>query len=91
MCGGHPSSPIGIAYETLEAPDGSLSILAPMSAVAGNMAALVGAYDLGGSQGGKGVQLGQVLGKTYGKVLTSGTVSSRSMRLDQQQALGLLS
>ena len=62
----------GIAYETLEAPDGSLPILAPMSAVAGNMAALEGAYYLAKSQGGKGVQLGQVLGQRHGKVLVIG-------------------
>ncbi|MEY2697053.1 MAG: alanine dehydrogenase, partial [Pseudomonadota bacterium] len=62
----------GIAYETLEASDGSLPILAPMSAVAGNMAALVGAFYLGGSHGGKGVQLGQVLGRSHGKVLVIG-------------------
>jgi alanine dehydrogenase len=62
----------GIAYETLEAPDGSLPILAPMSAVAGNMAALVGAYYLGRAHGGKGVQLGQVLGQSHGKVLVIG-------------------
>jgi alanine dehydrogenase len=62
----------GIAYETVEAPDGSLPILAPMSAVAGNMAALVGAYYLGRAHGGKGVQLGEVLGASHGKVLIIG-------------------
>lgn len=62
----------GVAYETLEAPDGSLPILAPMSAIAGNMAALVGAYYLGRAHGGKGVQLGQVLGHRHGKVLVIG-------------------
>lgn len=62
----------GLAYETLEAADGSLPILAPMSAVAGNMAALVGAFYLARSQGGKGVQLGQVLGSSHGKVLVIG-------------------
>ncbi|MFM2006049.1 MAG: hypothetical protein RLZZ09_1704, partial [Pseudomonadota bacterium] len=36
----------GIAYETLEDSQGRLPLLAPMSAVAGNMAALVGAYYL---------------------------------------------
>ncbi|MFM8442792.1 MAG: alanine dehydrogenase, partial [Methylococcus sp.] len=36
-----------LAYETLEDEQGYLPLLAPMSAVAGNMAALVGAYYLG--------------------------------------------
>ena len=61
-----------LAYETLEDSEGSLPLLAPMSAVAGNMAALMGAYYLARSQGGSGVQLGQVLGTRHGKVLIIG-------------------
>ncbi len=61
-----------IAYETLEDAAGRLPLLAPMSAVAGNMAALVGAQYLARSYGGKGVQLGQVLGVRHGKVLIIG-------------------
>lgn len=61
-----------IAYETLEDKQGALPLLAPMSAVAGNMAALVGAYYLGHPQGGKGVQLGEVLGVRHGKVFIIG-------------------
>src|SRR5690606_37291526 len=34
----------GIAYETVEAPDGSLPLLTPMSEVAGRMAIQVGAH-----------------------------------------------
>jgi alanine dehydrogenase len=62
----------GLAYETLEDRQGRLPLLAPMSAVAGNMAALVGAYYLGRSHGGKGVQLGRVLGTRHGRVLVIG-------------------
>ena len=62
----------GIAYETLEDAQGRLPLLAPMSAVAGNMAALVGAYYLGRTHGGKGVQLGKVLGSRHGRVLIVG-------------------
>ncbi|WNV03933.1 hypothetical protein RP726_16080 [Candidatus Methylospira mobilis] len=51
---------------------GRLPLLAPMSAIAGNMAALVGAYYLGRPWGGKGVQLGEVLGTRHGKVLVIG-------------------
>jgi len=61
-----------IAYETLEDAQGRLPLLAPMSAIAGNMAAMVGAYYLGRPWGGKGVQLGEVLGTRHGKVLVIG-------------------
>src|SRR5262249_29398597 len=37
---------IGIAYETVELPDRSLPLLAPMSEVAGRLAPMVGAYHL---------------------------------------------
>lgn len=62
----------GIAYETLEDASGRLPLLAPMSAIAGNMAAVVGAYYLARAHGGSGVQLGQVLGTRHGKVLVIG-------------------
>jgi alanine dehydrogenase len=61
-----------VAYETLEDAQGRLPILAPMSAVAGNMAALVGAYYLAKFNGGRGVQLGTVLGERHGRVLVIG-------------------
>jgi alanine dehydrogenase len=61
-----------VAYETLEDAQGRLPILAPMSAVAGNMAALVGAYYLAKFNGGRGVQLGTVLGERHGKVVVIG-------------------
>jgi len=43
-----------------------------MSAVAGNMAATVGAYYLARFNQGKGVQLGRVLGERHGKVMVIG-------------------
>lgn len=61
-----------VAYETLEDEQGRLPLLAPMSAVAGNMAALVGAYYLAKFNGGRGVQLGTVLGERHGKVVIIG-------------------
>jgi alanine dehydrogenase len=61
-----------IAYETVTDAQGRLPLLAPMSAVAGNMAALMGAYYLAKFNGGKGMLLGQVLGQRYGKVLVIG-------------------
>ena len=47
-----------IAYETIEAKDGSLPLLKPMSEVAGRMATQVGAFFLQKNHGGKGVLLG---------------------------------
>ncbi len=61
-----------VAYETVEDAQGRLPLLAPMSAVAGNMAATMGAYYLARFNQGKGVLLGQVLGRAHGKVLVVG-------------------
>lgn len=61
-----------IAYETLEDEHGRLPILAPMSAIAGNMATLMGSYYLAAFNQGKGIQLGKVLGKPHGKVVVIG-------------------
>lgn len=61
-----------IAYETLEDKQGRLPILAPMSAVAGNMATLMGGYYLAKFNQGKGMQLGKVLGRRFGKVVVIG-------------------
>jgi alanine dehydrogenase len=52
----------GIAYETVEAPDGSLSLLIPMSEVAGQMAPIIGAYYLGLPSGGSGLLPTRVTG-----------------------------
>lgn len=61
-----------IAYESVEDESGRLPILAPMSAIAGNMAVTMGAYYLAKHQQGRGVQLGQVLHKRHGKVVVIG-------------------
>ncbi len=61
-----------LAYETLEDELGNLPILAPMSAVAGNMATLMGAYYLASFNQGRGVQLASILGAHSGKVLIIG-------------------
>ncbi|MDD2769600.1 MAG: alanine dehydrogenase [Methylococcus sp.] len=61
-----------VAYETLEDGLGRLPLLAPMSAVAGNMAAQVGAYYLARFNGGRGVQLGEVMGIRHGRVVVIG-------------------
>lgn len=61
-----------IAYETLEDEQGGLPLLAPMSAIAGNMATLMGSYYLAKFNQGRGVLLGKVLGKRHGKVVVIG-------------------
>ena len=60
-----------IAYETVEV-NGALPLLAPMSEVAGRMAAQVGAAALQRSNGGRGVLLGGVPGVRPGRVLVLG-------------------
>ena len=62
----------GIAYETVQLPDGSLPLLAPMSEVAGRMAPQVGAATLQRENGGRGVLLGGVSGVYAGKVVVLG-------------------
>src|ERR1700757_1866843 len=51
-----------IAYETVQLPDRSLPLLAPMSEVAGRMAPQVGAHHLQRDGGGRGVLMGGVSG-----------------------------
>ncbi|MFT5394403.1 MAG: alanine dehydrogenase [Gammaproteobacteria bacterium] len=63
---------IAIAYETVEDESGRLPLLAPMSAVAGNMAIAMGSYYLAKFNHGRGVQLGEVLGQRHGKVVVVG-------------------
>ncbi len=61
-----------VAYETVQDYAGRLPLLAPMSAVAGTMAALVGASYLAKYTGGKGILLGAVLGQPHGQVVVIG-------------------
>jgi len=61
-----------IAYETVQLPDGSLPLLAPMSEVAGRLAAQVGAYHLMRNAGGAGLLLGGVPGVDPARVVVLG-------------------
>ena len=61
-----------IAYETVRDGKGDLPLLAPMSAVAGNMSVAAGSSYLSKSAGGNGTQLGTVMGEKYGKVVVIG-------------------
>jgi alanine dehydrogenase len=61
-----------VAYETVETPGGALPLLAPMSEIAGRLAAQAGAYFLEKPLGGRGLLLGGVAGVVPGKVLVIG-------------------
>ncbi len=63
---------VGIAYETIQPKDGSLPLLAPMSAVAGRMATQIGAMYLQNDHGGKGMLLGGVTGVERARVVILG-------------------
>ena len=62
----------GVAYETVQLPDRSLPLLAPMSEVAGRMAPQVGAHSLERGAGGRGVLMGGVSGVYAAKVVVIG-------------------
>lgn len=62
----------GIAYETVQLPDHSLPLLAPMSEVAGRIAPQVGAYHLMRQGGGRGTLMGGVPGVYAAKVVVIG-------------------
>jgi len=66
------SGAVCIAYETVELPDGSLPLLAPMSEVAGRMATQVGAHFLEKPCGGRGVLMGGVPGVAPANVIVLG-------------------
>ena len=61
-----------VAYETVETDQRALPLLAPMSEIAGRLAAQAGAYFLEKPLGGRGLLLGGVPGVAPGKVLIIG-------------------
>jgi alanine dehydrogenase len=61
-----------VAYETVETDKHALPLLAPMSEIAGRLAAQAGAYFLEKPLGGRGLLLGGVPGVTPGHVLVIG-------------------
>src|ERR1700750_521290 len=65
-----------IAYETVQLPDRSLPLLAPMSEVAGRMAPQVGAHHLQRDGGGRGGLTGGVSGVYAAKVVVLGAGAS---------------
>ena len=61
-----------VAYETVETDDRRLPLLAPMSEIAGRLAAQAGAYFLEKPLGGRGLLLGGVPGVGQGSVVVIG-------------------
>ena len=61
-----------VAYETVETDSRALPLLAPMSEVAGRLAAQAGAYFLEKPLGGRGLLLGGVAGVAPGRVVIIG-------------------
>jgi alanine dehydrogenase len=77
----------GIAYETVELPDGQLPLLKPMSEVAGRLAVQIGAYYLEKVNGGSGKLIGGVAGVEPARVtiIGGGMVGASAARV----ALGM--
>ncbi len=72
-----------IAYETVQAADGSLPLLQPMSEVAGRMAPLVAAFFLQSPDGGRGILISGVPGVRRARVavIGAGTVGMSAVAL----------
>ena len=82
------SGAIAIAYETVTDAQGKLPLLAPMSAIAGRLAAQVGAHYLTKAEGGAGILLGGAPGAPAAKVVIvgAGHVGGNAVRM----AVGML-
>ena len=72
-----------IAYETIQRPDGTFPVLAPMSEVAGRLAVQIGVTLLQKDRGGKGLLVGGVPGVARGRItiLGAGTVGINAVRV----------
>ncbi|HHU69398.1 MAG TPA: alanine dehydrogenase [Thermoanaerobacterales bacterium] len=74
---------IGIAYETVQLPNGFLPLLTPMSEIAGRMSVQIGAHFLEKPHGGKGVLLSGAPGVLPAKVTVvgGGNVGANAARI----------
>jgi len=79
-----------IAFETVGQTNGSLPILAPMSAIAGRLAVQAGAWCLQKQNGGSGVLLPGVAGIPPGKVVILGAGNVGSNALAVAHGMGAL-
>lgn len=70
------SGATAIGYETVQLPSGTLPLLAPMSEIAGRMAAQAGAHLLERPQGGRGLLIGGIAGVRPARVTVLGAGSA---------------
>ncbi|WP_084077098.1 alanine dehydrogenase [Demequina sp. NBRC 110057] len=77
-----------VSYDTVQRDDGSLPILAPMSAIAGALGVLEGGHHLLSPYGGRGVLLGGAPGVAGARVVVIGAGVAGSAALDQAVAQG---
>ena len=77
------SGTTGIGYETVQTENGRLPLLAPMSEIAGRLAAQIGAHLLERPHGGSGVLIGGCTGVRPARVIVlgAGTVGWNAARL----------
>lgn len=79
---------LGIAYETVEASDGSFPLLKPMSQIAGRLSIQIGAYFLQSQHGGSGVLLGGIPGTQPGHVVVVGAGNSGAHAVQMAAGMG---
>jgi alanine dehydrogenase len=79
---------LGIAYETVEGPDGAYPLLKPMSQIAGRLAIQIGAYFLQSQHGGSGVLLGGIPGTLAGHVVVVGAGNSGAHAVQMAAGMG---
>lgn len=81
-------SVLGIAYETVEGPDGQFPLLKPMSQVAGRLSIQIGAYLLQSQLGGSGMLLGGIPGTMPGHVVVVGAGNSGAHAVRMAAGMG---
>jgi len=79
---------LGLAYETVEGPDGSLPLLKPMSQIAGRLSVQIGAFFLQSQNGGSGVLLGGIPGTLPGHVVVIGAGNSGAHAVQMAAGMG---
>ncbi|HEY0947608.1 MAG TPA: alanine dehydrogenase [Opitutaceae bacterium] len=79
---------LGIAYETVEAQDGTLPLLKPMSQIAGRLSVQIGAFFLQSQNGGSGVLLGGIPGTLPGHVVVIGAGNSGAHAVQMAAGMG---
>jgi alanine dehydrogenase len=77
-----------VGFETVETDEGALPLLAPMSDIAGRLAAQIGATLLHQPQGGKGLLLGGLPGAERGRVVILGAGNAGGNAAAMAAAMG---